>query len=522
MKLALSLSGGGYRAAAFHLGTMDMLHRVGLLERVRAMSTVSGGSIVGAAWALELTKPRASREGFQTFATRFTKCLEINLLDEAFVRLADGGRTTGRPRKLITQLAELYDEKFFSQDHRVEDLAHCEGLPEIIFNCTEFSSGRVFRFQTTATEGRSGNKFHPVGKSEVGDCRIADVVAASSCFPAVFEPIVYPDDFAGIGRSGGEGSIELMDGGVADNQGIDSLLLLARRKTANADGPPFDLLVISDSDRLTDVGPHTPAMGRNRVDLPIWLGVVVWGLIAALAVLVLAYSGMAASGVEFQGPMAWIAPVGAAALALLVLLGQSALSTMVWRNLGARLQRERGRRLRRAFRRLGVRHLAFLLAARINSVLAMATHIFMARIRSLGYRRPFVEFGEDVDDELRGRFDTLACLIYELPTRSQGPEWLEHRGLQWPAEAAMTRLRRAMETGTKLWWDETDAGTAELRFAGKAACCLSLLEYMHQQHEDPARSPDAVAWHICAAQWRKMFGGRRLAETEPELPARGA
>lgn len=43
-KIALSLSGGGVRAVGFHLGTMGMLDRLGLLERVEIISTVSGAA----------------------------------------------------------------------------------------------------------------------------------------------------------------------------------------------------------------------------------------------------------------------------------------------------------------------------------------------------------------------------------------------------------------------------------------------------------------------------------------------
>jgi NTE family protein len=48
-KLGLSLSGGGYRAAAFHTGVLRRLAEDGLLERVSAISTVSGGSLITAA-----------------------------------------------------------------------------------------------------------------------------------------------------------------------------------------------------------------------------------------------------------------------------------------------------------------------------------------------------------------------------------------------------------------------------------------------------------------------------------------
>ena len=51
-KLGLSLSGGGYRAAAFHLGTLDALHKLGLLDKIDIISTISGGSITGAYYCL--------------------------------------------------------------------------------------------------------------------------------------------------------------------------------------------------------------------------------------------------------------------------------------------------------------------------------------------------------------------------------------------------------------------------------------------------------------------------------------
>src|SRR5262245_5663338 len=46
----LALSGGGFRAAAFHLGVLKRLRELGLLAQVDVMSTVSGGSIAGAYW----------------------------------------------------------------------------------------------------------------------------------------------------------------------------------------------------------------------------------------------------------------------------------------------------------------------------------------------------------------------------------------------------------------------------------------------------------------------------------------
>src|SRR6266852_5786868 len=44
-KIGLALSGGGVRAAVFHLGVIKRLAEEGLLEEVSTVSTVSGGSL---------------------------------------------------------------------------------------------------------------------------------------------------------------------------------------------------------------------------------------------------------------------------------------------------------------------------------------------------------------------------------------------------------------------------------------------------------------------------------------------
>jgi predicted acylesterase/phospholipase RssA len=53
-KLGLALSGGGHRAAFFHIGVLAKLAELGLLRRIEVISTVSGGSIVGALYYLHV------------------------------------------------------------------------------------------------------------------------------------------------------------------------------------------------------------------------------------------------------------------------------------------------------------------------------------------------------------------------------------------------------------------------------------------------------------------------------------
>ena len=55
-KLGLALSGGGFRASFFHIGVLAQMATLGLLRNVEVISTVSGGSIIGALYYLHVKK----------------------------------------------------------------------------------------------------------------------------------------------------------------------------------------------------------------------------------------------------------------------------------------------------------------------------------------------------------------------------------------------------------------------------------------------------------------------------------
>ena len=83
--------------------------------------------------------------------------------------------------------------------------------------------------------------------------RIADAIAASSCFPLGFEPTILPDDFVSDKEDISYKEIKqhklfkegigLMDGGIVDNQGIGSIILADNRRQAN---DKFDLIMVCD------------------------------------------------------------------------------------------------------------------------------------------------------------------------------------------------------------------------------------------------------------------------------------
>ena len=81
-RIGLALSGGGYRAAAYHLGTLRALHKMDLLEKVDVISSVSGGSIIAAFYLLHKDEP------FEQIEQSFRKCLAHSSLWGAILNLA--------------------------------------------------------------------------------------------------------------------------------------------------------------------------------------------------------------------------------------------------------------------------------------------------------------------------------------------------------------------------------------------------------------------------------------------------
>ena len=304
--IALALSGGGFRAAAYHLGTLNILYLLGLLDRVHMLSTVSGGSIIGAFYALK----RKLGVDFATIYGQFYEFLATDeLLDNAVAKWKTACESGSSDYKLIQAFAEVYDEYLF--DHQPFGALWEHGqdshLDYVIFNATELYSGLAFRFQYgkptpySVPDGARSVRFeYLIGNGNLyidhdlaKQLRLADVVAASSCFPGGFEPFVLPDDFK---RSSPEPftfyqsndqtlpiqRVALLDGGIYDNQGTDSLKIVNQRLTnlnrqllPNEPAlPTSTLLVISDVDsaginlfETPEQGPIA-SVGRRLKTLP--------------------------------------------------------------------------------------------------------------------------------------------------------------------------------------------------------------------------------------------------------------
>ncbi len=218
-RLGLALSGGGFRAAAFHLGVFRKLQAMGLLWKVDLLSCVSGGSIAGAFLAANWGDDGALDRLHDYLATRSIAVSSVlaGALNPFSTRLGE--------------LAESYDRDLFQG----RTLSALGGGPRLYLNATNLSSGNMFFFVC------GGDKPAEMGEWEQGvvaapDFPLAKAVAASSAFPPVFPPLrVDRDQYPGQGVD----YVTLSDGGVYDNLGVNPLLRLQRN--------PLDYALVSDA-----------------------------------------------------------------------------------------------------------------------------------------------------------------------------------------------------------------------------------------------------------------------------------
>lgn len=220
--IALCLSGGGFRAALFHLGAARRLHELGILPRVRTISSVSGGSIFSAFLADRLVR-RGDKRGlvFEDWeaevAAPFRKFVERDLRTVPI--LTHLLWNWAAPGLRARHLERCYRKRL--TDLRLKDLPE---QPRFIFCATDLTFGVNWIF----TREQSGD-YQAGYLSAAAEWPIARAVAASSCFPPIFGPVRVGSPKAQFKRGNYRGSdrekllsrLSLSDGGVYDNMGYE-------------------------------------------------------------------------------------------------------------------------------------------------------------------------------------------------------------------------------------------------------------------------------------------------------------
>lgn len=254
MKIGISISGGGYRATSFGLGTLSYLNHlkddndINLLKSVIALSTVSGGSITGITYA-QWSKAGLKFEDY--FNWLYSQITEFDLIKHSISNYVENKEKNSLIEGFSSSYGNhlLTHKKFCSIIPEITKDAECDThLLYYTINATDFNTGSPFRFiaqhpnwseylkknnlYIKNKENENVQKMNPfiIGNGFFKLSKNTDflplnvALAASSCFPGGFEPIILKLKKHVVKENELHDSVSLMDGGIVDNQGIDSLI----------------------------------------------------------------------------------------------------------------------------------------------------------------------------------------------------------------------------------------------------------------------------------------------------------
>lgn len=243
-KIGLALSGGGFRAATFHLGTLKRLAEDRLFEQVSFISSVSGGSLVVALiYSLSGNKWPTSEEFLRSIYPRALRCFEETNLEKDIVL------GLFRPdiwwRFGLAALTARALEKRWKIKCSLKDIP---SSPRWIINATTYETGKNFRFM----HKRMGD--YLLNYAAHPDLPVSVAIASSAGFPILIGPYIlrtnrydwfkYEDgsNEKMIPASVPFKKIHLWDGGVYDNLGLEALFKTNRSEFRDG----FDFLIVSD------------------------------------------------------------------------------------------------------------------------------------------------------------------------------------------------------------------------------------------------------------------------------------
>ena len=265
-KVGFALSGGGFRAALFHIGVFARLAELNVLRHIEVLSCVSGGSIVGAYYYL-LLKQRLEEKDDQLDRDDYLKIVkDMSLKFVAAVQqnirvkiLSDWNKNfrifSDKDYTRTNYLGELYEDILYRElvknaeedllmhnlrikpggneqfDIRMENWRRKNKIPMLVLNATSFNTGHNWQFtaswmgeppgsiqQKVDSKPRLRRMYYKDAPEKYRNkIRLGMAVGASSCVPALFEPLLLRGLYPNL-------DLMLADGGVQDNQGVSSLL----------------------------------------------------------------------------------------------------------------------------------------------------------------------------------------------------------------------------------------------------------------------------------------------------------
>ncbi|NDP40237.1 MAG: patatin-like phospholipase family protein [Rhodoferax sp.] len=225
--LGIALSGGGFRATLFGLGSLWRLNDAGLLGRLDRVTSVSGGSILAGVLASrwrELQFVDGKATNFERVLARPLQefCSHTADIEAGILGWITPFRSAG------DYLCRHYQDALFGQ-MKMHDLPPREhnATPLFVFYATNMQTGRNFRFRQDFIAD------YRLGINATDNFTLATAVTASSAFPPIFSPVnikTDPNAWSDAAWHGDPGVLErlrrdiiLADGGIYDNMGVESL-----------------------------------------------------------------------------------------------------------------------------------------------------------------------------------------------------------------------------------------------------------------------------------------------------------
>ncbi|MHB8069668.1 MAG: patatin-like phospholipase family protein [Desulfobaccales bacterium] len=262
LDVGLALSGGGFRASLFHLGSLWRLNEMGLLRRFDIITSVSGGSILSGLVARRWNELDWQPRPQGAVATNFRQKIEAPLRDFC-------GRTidlTAGLMGILSPFSSMPDELTKAYDKHLYDGYTLQQLPgeepgktpRFVFYATNLQSGASVRIS------RKYLADYKVGRIDAPNFSLAKVVAASSAFPPVFSPVIFTFNDISVWQSM-EGTylfedsefkerLYLADGGIYDNLGLEAIWDRCQKVLVSNAGAPLEIEARPATDPVGQLG----------------------------------------------------------------------------------------------------------------------------------------------------------------------------------------------------------------------------------------------------------------------------
>jgi predicted acylesterase/phospholipase RssA len=266
-RAGLALSGGGFRASFFHIGVLARLAEVGRLHEIEVISTVSGGSIVGTLYYLHVKRLLESKEDGEITPEDYVQVVnrveeefftgvEKNIRTRTFGSLKENFNMFKKNYSRSDRIGELYETilynpfvdprqqriymrdlkimpKGFSETQEFAPAKHnrerTNKVPILLLNATSLNTGHNWQF-TASWMGEPPRGipdidknmrlrrlyYHEAPNERLKNTPLGVAVAASAGVPGLFPPMAVSELYPDI-------TVQLVDGGVHDNQGTEGL-----------------------------------------------------------------------------------------------------------------------------------------------------------------------------------------------------------------------------------------------------------------------------------------------------------